>query len=253
MAGGDLGAAVVQAGNRGVQGMGSTPIAGPAGSLPQRPQGPQLQNSGLSRFGASFNPYMPQTYTPKAYQPQPLAPSRGLGTSLNPGNSPGLGTSLAGGAMNQGGGAGTGPDGGQGGGIGSSVGPGIGIGGFANPDNSIAPGQTNTTGLTSAMGNTALAAMTLSPVAIANALNAISNISTTVGSVPDAATMNAASVAAQADTNPDTNGSVGDSVGSDGSGADGNTGNAGEGVGNAGDNGDGPGGDSGGGGGGGGK
>jgi hypothetical protein len=37
-----------------------------------------MQNSGLGRFGATFNPYMPQSYQPRTFAPQ------GLGSLLTP-------------------------------------------------------------------------------------------------------------------------------------------------------------------------
>lgn len=194
------------------------------GPLPQRaaqPQGlPAYQNSGLARFGASFNPYMPPTYTPRVYQPPQLPARMGLAGMAPPAAAqPGLGSWVDSGGIGGGATAGEsgigGPSGGGGGGITA------GIGGFSNPDNSIAPGQTNTTGVAPALGLAALAAIAPTPANVVAAVNAFSNISQTVGPAsisPEA--MAAASIAAQADTDPATNGTVGDGIGGM-SGADG--------------------------------
>jgi hypothetical protein len=58
-------------------GGGQMPQRAQAYGMPQMQQ-PAYQNSGLARFGAGFNPYMPQAYQPRVYQPRPLAQSRGL-------------------------------------------------------------------------------------------------------------------------------------------------------------------------------
>ena len=67
--------------------------------MPQQQQ-PMYQNSGMARFGAGFNPYMPQAYQPRVYQPRTLAPSRGL-ISQQPAQ--GVGGGLMGGPADAGG------------------------------------------------------------------------------------------------------------------------------------------------------
>lgn len=202
-------------------------------------------NSGLARFGGGgLNPYMPQPYQPQTYQPQALAPSRGLAQMAQ--QPP---ASLLGGGGTGGSGGGIGAAGGQS--VGAPSGAGTAQDGFANPDNGIAPGQTNTNGLPNAALSAAMAAIAPTPANIAAAAHAIGSISTTVGpssvSPGVAAAAAAASAAAQSDSNPDANGSVADGDGSAGSGVGAGVGDNGASSDNGNGNGDGGGGGGGGG------
>ena len=230
---------------------------GPATSLPQyqQPQG-QLQNSGLARYGASMNPFMPPPYQKTIFQPPALAASRGLGASLGaPG--PGLGTSLGGaGAINQGGGAGTGPDGGQSAG---GIGSGVTSSGNATVDqaNAAAAAQAGpnvgTIGPATQAGLVGLASIALGPLAAPVVGYAVNANNVNAQQQNQMAFENAIQAFQDMPYNDPFSPASSDSN-AVGPAADGNTGNAAEGQGNPGDEGDGPGGnagDSGGGGGGG--
>lgn len=119
------------------------------GTLPQRSAQPQgaapYQNSGLARFGASFNPYMPPTYTPQVYQPPQLPARTGLaGLAPPPAAQPGLGSIINPGAY----------DGSAGGATAGESG----IGGSATPSGSAAPAGQSNGDATVAAANAAAAA-----------------------------------------------------------------------------------------------
>lgn len=251
---------------------------------PGRAQQAPLQNSGLARYGAAFNPYMPQTYTPRVYQPPPLAAQSMVGAfAPRPAPTPGLTDLGGGGGPNSPGGAGESPGGGPGsggigsGGLDSSTGPATGIGA---PAGAIGAGLASLIGVPPSVTN-ALIGMVNSNVNASNIANAQNGTGVAVGNTPGTANgvdsptagapggvgstagiggpsgvgvsggMNGDPGTVGIGIGPGADGVSGDS-GIGGIGADGNTGNAGEGVGTGGPA-DGDSGDGGGGGGGGGK